>query len=223
MKHLIRTVLLSTLLFITLLASAQITEARIKYDVKIDSDDPVMQQQMSMMSGSTMEMAFKDKSFRQEMDMKMMKTTTIYDGKSEESIVLLDLMGMKKAAKLDDLKEAGGSGSTSDSATIEMTDETKKIAGYDCKKVIITDTTGAELIMYVTDQIKPQNNQNKYGSDKVNGFPLQIEVENEQMTMTMTATEVSKKVDKKLFKVAVPEGYEEMKGEELMNMLGGMK
>ena len=53
---------------------AQITEAKIIYEVKMDSDDPMISQQLSMMTGSSMTISFKESNFRQDMDMNMMKT-----------------------------------------------------------------------------------------------------------------------------------------------------
>ncbi len=203
---------------------SQLTEAAITYEIEMDSDDPMVQQQLPMMEGSTMTTYFKGDNFRQEMDMKMMKTTTVHSGKTGEGIVLMDMMGMKQAIDLKEFTEAATGksedDSDADSAQIEITDETKEIAGYKCHKVIVTDADGNELIMYVTKEIKPANNQGKYASgNKVDGFPLQIESVNDQMTMTMTATKVEKKVDKKKFDTKVPEGYQKLEGDAVKQML----
>ena len=138
--------------------------------------------------------------------------------------MLIDMMGIKMAVKMDDALKDSEDQSESDSSTVEVTDETKTIAGYDCKKVIVTQASGDELIMWVTEDIKPENNQNKYGSKKVSGFPLQIESEQNMMEMKFTATSVEKKADKKLFSTDIPEGYTEKTIDDLKAMgMGGLE
>ncbi len=203
---------------------AQITEAKIIYEVKMDSDDPMISQQLSMMTGSSMTISFKESNFRQDMDMNMMKTTTIHNAKKEEGILLIEMMGIKKAARIESLLNLEKTdSSSSESSEIEVSDETRTISGYKCSKVIVEDSTGMEMIMFVTNELKANNNQNKYGNSKVKGFPLSIEIEMAQLSMTMTATEVVSKVKNSVFNTSIPDGYEETSAEELMKMMSGMK
>lgn len=203
---------------------AQITEAKIIYEVKMDSDDPMISQQLSIMSGSSMTISFKESNFRQDMDMNMMKTTTIHNAKKEQGILLIEMMGVKKAARIESLLNLEKTDSSStESSGFEISDETRTISGYECSKVIVEDSTGMEMIMFVTNELKANNNQNKYGNSKVKGFPLSIEIEMAQLSMTMTATEVLQKVKNSVFDTAIPDGYEETSSEELMKMMSGMK
>ena len=64
------------------------------YEVKMDSDDPMLSQQLSMMTGSTMTMFFKENNFRQDMDMNMMKSSTVYNEKRGEGIGNCDYDGV---------------------------------------------------------------------------------------------------------------------------------
>lgn len=210
------------LIAITILATsslfAQTTEAVIQYDVKMDSDDAQVKQQLSMMSGSTMTMMFKDDNFKQIMDMGMQKTTTIVNGKTDKSLMLMDMMGMKMAIPMEQPKDEEGAVKPE----VDVTGETKEILGYKCKEVIITSEDESEIIVYVTEEIAPKNNKSNYGSS-VKGFALQIEVEQPMFNMIMTATNIEKKVkDKKAFDTKIPDGYEEKTMEDLKAMGGGM-
>jgi len=207
----------------------QITEAIISYEVNMESEDEMVQQQLAMMSGSTMKMSFQDKNFRVDMDMGMMKNSTISNGKSDKTLMLLEIMGMKMAVPMskEDIDNAKDEEESEKEPTIERTNETKTIAGYECTKIIITDEDGLETIMYVTDKIKPANNKNKFSNDKINGFPLYMEIEQNkggmEMTMTMSAVKVETKIkDKSLFDTKIPEGYDEktMKEIEALGMGG---
>ena len=134
------------------------------------------------------------------------------------------MMGIKKAARIESLLNLEKTdSSSSESSEIEVSDETRTISGYKCSKVIVEDSTGMEMIMFVTNELKANNNQNKYGNSKVKGFPLSIEIEMAQLSMTMTATEVVSKVKNSVFNTSIPDGYEETSAEELMKMMSGMK
>ena len=204
--------------------AAQITEAKVIYEVKMDSEDPMISQQLSMMVGSNMTISFKESNFRQDMDMNMMKTTTIHNAKKGEGVLLVDMMGIKKAARIESLLNPEEKDSSSAvSSGIEISGETRMISGYECSKVIVEDSSGMEMIMFVTKELKANNNQNKYGNSKVKGYPLSIEIEMAQLSMIMTATEVVPKVKNSAFDTTIPTGYEETSADELMKMMTGMK
>jgi hypothetical protein len=80
-----------------------------------------------------------------------------------------------------------------------------------------------EMVMYVTESLNAINNKNKYGNNRVKGFPLSIEVEMQQLTMTMVAIEIINKVEKSAFSIKIPEEYKEISMAELLQSLGGMQ
>ena len=136
--------------------------------------------------------------------------------------MLVDLMGMKQAAHIDNIKNQAST-ATDTNTQIEVTGEVKKILDFDCNKVILTDSNGMEMIMYVTESLNAINNKNKYGSDQVKGFPLSIEIEMPQLTMKMVAIEIKNKVEKSAFSIKIPEEYKEISLDELLQSLGGMQ
>ncbi|MDC3336254.1 DUF4412 domain-containing protein [Flavobacteriales bacterium] len=201
---------------------SQQTEASVIYSVVMDSDDPTLSQQLGAMTGSTMSITFKDENFRQDMNMVMMKSSSIHNAKKKRGIMLVDLMGMKQAAHIDNIKNQAST-ATDTNTQIEVTGEVKKILDFDCNKVILTDSNGMEMIMYVTESLNAINNKNKYGSDQVKGFPLSIEIEMPQLTMKMVAIEIKNKVEKSAFSIKIPEEYKEISLDELLQSLGGMQ
>jgi GLPGLI family protein len=108
-----------------------------------------------------------------------------------------------------------------DDYQIKVTDETKEIAGYKCKKAIVTGKDGS-FDLYFTDQITFKNGDWVSDYKGIDGFPLQYKVSQGSMTMQMTAKSVSKeKVDDTMF--TVPSDYKAMTQEEMMKQYGGGK
>ena len=209
----------------TLSLTAQITEGNVKYSIDMSSTNPELQMQLAMMQGSTFELSFKDDLTRSEMNMgTMMKIVTITNEKSEGALMLMSGMMGNTAVKMgaEDLKK-----STDDApeAEVTLTDETKEIQGFKCKKAVVTNEEGTESVVWYSEEIIVNKLGQNYLNSKVPGFPLEFELNQGEMKMTMTSTEFNKKLDKKLvktmFDTTIPEGYTEMSPEELSGM-GGM-
>ncbi len=108
--------------------------------------------------------------------------------------------------------------------SIDIKDETKEIAGYECTKAVVTVKQGGEdmlFTIYFTEEIgsSSMNMDNPYFKD-IPGAMLEFEINTGGGTMKMEAITVDKK------KVAdsefeVPEGYEEKTEEEFNQMFGG--
>lgn len=210
-------IICTTMLFIglTTTAFAQLKEAKVSFDMKFASDNPEMQMGISMMEGSKMSLEFMPGKSKSVVSMGMMGTmTTITDMKEKKALSLMDMMGMKYAMESDlDKKDEEAS-----EPEIQTTSETKKILGYNCTKVIVTQD-GQTVDMWVTKEIDAFLGGQNYFNEKAPGFPLEFVVNNEEMSVSMTATEVKKGADKKAFSLKVPEGYE-VKTEEEMMMMG---
>ncbi len=206
-------------------SSAQLSKAKVSYKIEFDADDPQMKMQLGMMGNSTMTMWFNGDLFRQEMDMGgMSKNITIMNNAQKKGLLLIDvpMQGMKMAVPMDNTDE--NKDDENDDAEVELVKETVEIAGYTCKKYIITDEDGNEMIMYTTEDIKKQQG-GRFSNGKVTGFPLKIEIDQSMFRMIMTAEEVTEKYkedDMGLFSLEIPEGYEEGTPEDLENMRGGM-
>jgi len=101
---------------------------------------------------------------------------------------------------------------------IEYFDETKTIAGYPCKKAIMTDSTGTiSMTVFYTEDIKNQAQAQFAG---LKGFPLQYNLTQQNMTMEMIASVINEEnVSEEMFKKSA--GYQDITREELQKMMGG--
>ncbi len=209
---------------------AQLNEGSVSYKMDFSSDDPDMAMAIAMMSGSKMDMYFKDGATRVEVAMgTMMNMVTMTDSKQEDYLMLMDIpmMSMKYGVKstLAEL-EAQSADQEKPKMDIKLENGKKTILGYKCKKAIAVDEEGNESVFWYTEDIEVNKKGQSYLNEDVPGFPLEYEINQGGMKVSLTATELKDKLDKnqakELFKMEIPDGYEEKTMEEIMSMGGGM-
>ncbi len=191
---------------------AIITEGKIKYDVSVVKSELSYLEEM-MIGMSTISISFKDEAVRTDMEISIANTTVIHDGATKKGLMLITSPMGNKAVKIDnEVKGDEGKGKYK----IDYQSETKTIAGYKCKKALISLEDGTTLNVFYTDQIAPKNRSTKYTFDELKGFPLEMEVKQEKAIIKLTAESVStNKLDKSRFSLVIPTGYEETTMEEL--------
>ena len=220
MKKIILSLVFVASTAITLVAQ-QLTEGHITYKIDVSSDNPEMEMAVGMMQGSTLDILFKEKITRSEMKMgTMMTMTTITDEKSGELLMLMGGMMGNNAIKTttDEMTENQPEKPKYD---VVLSDETKTIENYVCKKATLTDEEGGETVFWYTEDISVSKKGQSYLNEDVPGFPMQFEINNGGMKMKMTVTSLEEKLDKKsadLFKMNIPEGYKEMTLDDLKKM-----
>ena len=137
------------------------------------------------------------------------------------TIILIDAMGMKIAVNQSKEEiDANIAEAELEDPVIKFLDETKEIAGYDCKKAEVT--SGEDVIeVYYTDAISvPQGMNDNNGFKGIEGVLMEYSVVTDGMIMIMTAKEVKKgKVNKGMF--LIPDDYEVKTMEELGGLFGG--
>jgi hypothetical protein len=192
-----------------------------KIDYKIDLNDPNMDPMAKMMlTGAKMSISFLGKKSRVDLTMNaMMRTVAVSDETTKKSVVFMDMMGKKMAMIPEDdptkLKE-------NYDATSTKTGKTKTIAGYKCEEYIVKSNDGDQMHMWCTAKIKPQSNATDFSFKNVEGFPLEMDMNQDGMKMKMTATKVMlEKPDAKLFSTAIPPGYEVKTQKEIESQFGG--
>ena len=130
-------------------------------------------------------------------------------------VLLMDFLGNKIAMAMpaEDLKAAKTLGND---CKASYKKDTKTIAGYKCKKVLIErDDFPAPVIMYYTNKWK--NKEMEYGSLK--GLPLEMTIYKEGIQMKFSATHVQEEtVENEMF--SVPDGYEIVTADDLMELFG---
>ncbi len=228
MKKITLLLLLATAIVVSSFTGEPGFEGKVVYS--IDFNNPNMPaKQKSMMQGSTATVFIKGDKARTDMNMGPQTTTTIYDRKTNTSWMLMDMMGSKYKIKGDNAKKEGEKKSE---VKVNVTSETKTIAGYFCKKaeVSVTDTKGTSHTtnMWFTEEISNHMNTSDERSAQfrdIKGMPLEYEVQSPNgATMKMTATSVSKEtVADSQFDI--PKEYKETTMEdmqkEMMQMMQG--
>ena len=160
-----------------------------------------------------------------EINMGMGKTIVIFNASEKAGTTLIDMMGQKLSIKM-----------TSESIAKEMNDipelkvdyldETKEIAGYVCKKVVVSELKengekGPQHEVYYTEELGNGmlNAINPMFKD-IDGVLMQYSSSENGMDMNFTAISVDKKrISDKAFEI--PEGYKEVTEDELKSMFGG--
>ncbi len=209
-------------------AQKQLKSGLIKLEITdVKSDDEMVAAQLDMMKGTETIYAFTDKTSYSQSNLMggLMQMTTITDVKTQETLLLMDMMGQKMLvpSTKEDRDKFNPSNETAQWDVAYDKSDTKTIAGYDCYKANITmKGMDGGFKMYITEDILASTDMIQ-GMESMNldGFPLEYIMEMPQMSFTYTAVEVTDKVDASLFEVD-KSGYKEMTYEEFMKQMGGM-
>jgi GLPGLI family protein len=103
-----------------------------------------------------------------------------------------------------------------------MTNETKEIAGFKCRKAIASQKDGGDIIIYCTNDIIAKNQGFADQYKGIEGFPMEYQMTQNGMNMKFVAKSVSKeKVDASKF--TIPKDYKITTKEEIAKMFGGGK
>lgn len=221
-------VLLTALITLSFVSGtiAQLTSGQVTYEINVSAENDTDNQIVSMMNGSTLKIYFDKMGTRTELDMGfIMSMTTILNNESEEVMMLMSGMTGNKAiaSTVSEMKKEENKGNAD--LKLDLKNETKTIAGYKCKKAILKDKEGGEVIYWYTKDIEmnttAQNNMNSL----IPGFAMEYEINNNGMNMKFSVSEVIRKLDKspsELFSTKAPDGYEEISLEEFKSIGGGM-
>lgn len=216
------TSLFTVLLGLTLVTTAQITEGKIAYEIKMSSNNPEIEMQLAMMQGSKLEMVFSEEKSKQQVSMGgFMTTTTISDSKTGETITLMDGM-MGKIAMRMNANDAADEENEVGEFEFEFVNETRQILDYTCHKAIMVDEAGNESIFWYSKEIQAPKTESQYIQKEIPGMPLEFTMVSPEVTMTFTATELSTKLKKgdKNFSMVIPEGYSEMTPDQMRGSFG---
>ncbi|MFI5221253.1 MAG: DUF4412 domain-containing protein [Bacteroidia bacterium] len=219
-------------LFVTLVVSFQVYAQKLKEGlVEFEITYPEMTSDMKDMEGmlpKAMTVFFKNEKSRAEMQTVMGTTVNIGNSITKESILLLDMMGKKIAMKINEdslMNDPKGLKNAYPDLKITQTTETKMIAGYTCRKAIVTYTESGKpehIDCFYTDELPMMS----LGSDRkmfkgIKGFLMEFSMKQGGMTMKIKAKTISsKKVSDDKF--MVPSDYQVVTQEQLQEvMMGG--
>jgi GLPGLI family protein len=200
-------------------------EGSVTYIMTMEGVPP---EQAAMMGDMETKISYKDKKIVTEMSSMMMSYKTLTD--ENGSLTLMDQMGNKFFTRMSkaDMDKMAAAEKEKD-PKIEYTNEAKSIAGYECKKAIVTatgkegevkmDVWYSEKVPYVS-----QGGGGRKGGEMfkgLKGMPMEFSIKQGPMNIKMSAKEVSfDKVPDSKF-VLSTEGYTEKTMAELQK--GGGK
>jgi GLPGLI family protein len=222
--------LFSTLAVVALTAlslNAQIKEGYILYDMKIEGLPP---EQAAMMGDMETKVTFKNGKALTEVTSMMFSQQMVVD--ETGMTMLMEQMGNKIAMKQtkEEMEKAEAKVKEKPAdPKIEYTNETKTIAGYECKKAIITtvgkDKKEEKMEMWYSDKFENPNKEGKGRGQNVmkglKGMPFEYAGGQGGMKFKMTAKEVSTDpVADSKFTLST-EGYKVMTADEIKAMQGG--
>ncbi len=222
--------LFSTLAVVALSAlslNAQLKEGSVTYSMKIEGLPP---EQAAMMGDMETKVTFKNDRVLTDVS-SMMGSQTVYTD-SKGMLMLIDQMGNKIAVKQTKEEMDKAAAKEKDKPAdpkIEYTTETKMIAGYECKKAIVTitkkDKTDEKVDVWYSEKF---DNPNKDGKGRgqaimkgLKGMAFEYSGGNGGMKFKMVAKEVSTEtVADSKFELST-DGYKMMTMDEMKAMQGG--
>lgn len=223
MKQLFSTIAVVALTALSL--NAQIKEGTITYDMKIEGMPP---EQAAMMGDMETKVTFKNEQVLTEVNSMMGSQVFLVDSKG--MTMLMDQMGNKIAVKQtkEEMEKASAKEKSVDTK-IEYTTETKTIAGYECKKAVVTvinkDKKEDKVDVWYCEKFENPNKEGKGRGQAImkglKGMAFEYSGGNGPMKFKMVAKEVSlDPVADAKFNLST-EGYKIMTMEELKGMQGG--
>jgi GLPGLI family protein len=223
MKKIITLVAVAALALVTQVSNAQdkIKEGKAVFEISYPDAENMNDQQLAMMP-KDVTIYFKDGKSRSEMSMSYGSFVTITDDAKKESIMCMDMMGKKNAIKTS-YDEAEKEKAKLGEYDVKITDETKEIAGYKCKKAMITYKKEEKPmeVWFTNDVAGTQSG--RYSYKGIDGFMMEFSMVQQGMTMKMTCTSLDKKALVSDDKFKIPDGFTVMTQEEMQKQWGGGK
>ncbi len=222
-------------------AQKTLTELSVTYTIK---DVKIKGGGKNAMAGKAMEnsnIQINSKNGQSKMNMDMMngmiKMQMFMNSKTNSSNMFMSMMGQNiEMVGIDSIqKHQKANPDTSKLKTSKpvATGKKKKILDYDCDEYVTTSITKGKkstTSMYVTKAIKADKSvfensdqmqmlPSMSGGGSIEGFPLEMSIDSDEMTMTMQATAIEDEVEDKEF--IMPTGYKKVNVKDMGKMKGG--
>lgn len=146
----------------------------------------------SNLSGAVKTLYISSKMVRVDIASAAYTQSVIYNSGTGEAVMLKEMGGNKYMTKADAAKYKQQN-SRYDGMKVTLTNETKTILGYECKKGTAQLKDGTSFTFFYTVSIKPSATENPYQFKDIPGFVLEYEIvgENKTSKITYTATRIN--------------------------------
>ncbi len=190
MKSVKSLALLISLMAAALFSSAQktISEGTLVYDIVIQSGNKEPQM-ADALDGGTVTVYIKGLQSRSDMVSALGKETTIHDAKNGNAVILKEYSGQKLMITLTK-ENWDQKNKTYSDIKFETAEETKNIAGYNCKKAVAKLPSGKSLVVYYTTDLTITNKEYNAAFKNLPGVALQYEYESGTMKYKYTLSKI---------------------------------
>lgn len=164
------------------LSSKMVAECTITYSVSVDGNNN---------SQTTKTLYIKGRKTRSEISNPSFQQSTIFDNKEGNAVVMKEVGGDKYISFFNagQWKEKN---SFWDSSTLTITNETKKILTYTCRKAVVKTKNGNNYIFYYTTDLTASATENPYQFKSITGVILEYESESKDgKSVECKATDIS--------------------------------
>ena len=166
-----------------------IAEGTIIYDLSIQTGNAAPQKGDAL-DGANTTVYLKGNNSRTEMVSALGNETTIHNAKSGAAVILKEFSGQKLMIKLT--KENWESKNRAYKGTMfTITDETKTIAGYLCKKAVAKMADGKNFSVYYSPDLVPANKDYDPTFADLPGLAMEYEIESGKMKFKYTLAKIN--------------------------------
>lgn len=146
----------------------------------------------SLFNNATKTLYIKGYEVRSDIESSSFIQSTIYNGRTTTAVILREIGGNKYMTVMDAAKWKEQN-KKYDGMKVDLTNDSKTILGYTCKKAVVTLTDGSTLNLFYATEIIPSTNENNYQFKDIPGFVLEYESETDKgkNKITFTATKIN--------------------------------
>ncbi len=169
-------------------AQKKVSELSVVYDYVITSNSS--SKPVNGFEGATNTIYIKGNMVRSEMTSSLFSSSTIYDSKTGQAVILKEVSGQKLLIHLspENWQEMN---KPYEGIVFTNTSETKTIAGYKCLKATGKTGSGSELIVYYTTEIVPDNKDYNTKFKNLEGLPLEYQLINDKLKIQYTVSKIN--------------------------------
>lgn len=165
-----------------------ISECTIVYELSVD-DQKANEQMMQAFNGATKIVYIKGTKTRSDVISPSYTQTTIFDTKTDSTIILRDL-GNNKYISFLTRQQRRERNKKFEGIKFTITSDTKIILGYQCKKAVATLSDGTAFNVFYTPLLIPSVREYDYQFKDLPGLALQYDAESEDGTTRVHFTAV---------------------------------
>jgi len=199
--------------------SGKLKEGTIEY--KLEYLDDANEKPIISLLPTEMKIQFKKGYYIQSVEgwMGIFRMAGVNDVNAKKKSALLKIMNKKYLYQVDGNSDGFGFNPMKDKK-IELTEETKEIAGYKCKKANIT-WSDYNFVIYYTNEIKIDEPNWNNPFPEIDGVLLEYQYEMFDIKTKVTATAVTKEeISEEVFEI--PAGYKNVSKKEMEDVINDL-